>query len=166
MPTLLIKFSDNTPQNIKDKYHSSQTTGDDSGFDIYFPHDISGTKGQTKLIKLGIHCQLDYGWIWHLSKFFRLESVYRWFFGYGYDLLPRSSIYKKGIRLANSQGLIDQGYTGEIAAPVDFVSDYKCVAGDRAFQIALPSRQPFRVKIVDSLCPTNRGNNGLGSTGK
>ena len=146
MAILLIKFSENLPEDIREKYYNCTSTGKDSGYDLYFPQNICGDQGDTKLIKLGIHCQLENA-------------------THGYDLLPRSSIYKKGIRMANCQGLIDQGYTGEICAPVDFIRSYECAKGDRAFQIALPSRKPFSVKIVDELRETDRGEKGFGSTG-
>ena len=38
---------------------------------------------------------------------------------HGYYLYPRSSIVKTGLRLANSVGIIDAGYRGEIIAVVD-----------------------------------------------
>jgi len=38
--------------------------------------------------------------------------------GYYFELFPRSSISKLPISLANSVGIIDEGYTGEILIPV------------------------------------------------
>ena len=38
--------------------------------------------------------------------------------GFYFDMVPRSSIIKSGYMLANSVGVIDQGYTGEIMVPL------------------------------------------------
>jgi dUTPase len=38
--------------------------------------------------------------------------------GFYFDLVPRSSMIKSGYILANSVGIIDQGYTGEIMVPL------------------------------------------------
>lgn len=86
-----------------------------------------------------------------------------------YYLYPRSSISKTGLRLANSVGIIDSGYRGELIAMVDNV--YESVvtvdAGTRLFQICAPDLSPFsRVELVDELDDTSRGDGGFGSTGK
>jgi dUTP pyrophosphatase len=89
-------------------------------------------------------------------------------------LLPRSSIGTTPFRLANSIGLIDQGYRGEVQAKVDVVgtsSHYQWDSGTRMFQICQHSFLPWRsIHIVDSLeqlpaAPDNRGVGGFGSTG-
>lgn len=97
----------------------------------------------------------------------------------GYYLYPRSSIVKTSMRLANSVGIIDSGYRGEIMAVVDkndSVNDWKtvlkrdCKQYDRLFQICAGDLQPFRVEIVESECElsgvTERGDGGFGSTGR
>jgi dUTPase len=90
-------------------------------------------------------------------------------------LLPRSSIYKTRFRMANSIGLIDSGYRGEVQAKVDVV--YKPPPletgeiGTRLFQICQHNFLPWkRIVIVPSLTelPTfsdTRGDGGFGSTG-
>lgn len=86
----------------------------------------------------------------------------------GYWLLPRSSLSKTPLRLANSVGLIDSGYTGELIAMVDNVSaePYVVPSSARLFQIAQASLKPFaKVIVVESLGETYRGNGGFGSTG-
>jgi len=97
----------------------------------------------------------------------------------GYYLYPRSSIVKTCMRLANSVGIIDSGYRGEIMAVVDknnSVNDWKtvlkrdCKQYDRLFQICAGDLQPFRVEIVESESElsgvTERGDGGFGSTGR
>ncbi len=94
-----------------------------------------------------------------------------------YCLHPRSSIYKKAIRLANSTGIIDSGYRGELAAAVDILSGelssgfymesitHMLDSNKRYFQICKPDLSPFYVCIIDELPNTSRGAGGFGSTG-
>ena len=90
-------------------------------------------------------------------------------------LLPRSSITGTPLRLANSIGLIDMGYRGEVMAKCDCVDPdckvYKIMECDRRFQLVQHNFLPWReIVIVDSLhelpsAPDNRGAGGFGSTG-
>lgn len=96
-------------------------------------------------------------------------------------LLPRSSIYKTRFRMANSIGLIDAGYRGEVQAKVDVLSYGRAdmdshpfedgADGSRLFQICQHNFLPWtRIVIVSSLTelPTTsdtRGEGGFGSTG-
>lgn len=87
-------------------------------------------------------------------------------------LLPRSSIYKTGLMMANSVGVIDKTYRGELKAPTivhHATTEIWNLAsiGDRLFQIVAPDMGWIReVRIVDSLPETVRGVGGFGSTGK
>lgn len=86
-----------------------------------------------------------------------------------YWLLPRSSIYKSGIMMANSVGVIDASYRGTLMAPVTNLNEYTYAnvsKGTRLFQIVAPSMEHIRdIKIVNSLPETVRGAGGFGSTG-
>lgn len=83
-------------------------------------------------------------------------------------LIPRSSIYKTGLVMANSLGVIDKSYRGELKAPVwSMTGDSNVAYGDRLFQIAAPDMGWIRhVFVVDSLPETDRGAGGFGSTGQ
>lgn len=92
-------------------------------------------------------------------------------------LVPRSSISKTIVRLANSIGLIDQGYRGEVQAKVDTITPDPLVnarpnKGDRLFQICRHDFLPWNdVILVDNENelpppPDNRGSGGFGSTGR
>lgn len=85
-----------------------------------------------------------------------------------YLLLPRSSIGKTPLRLSNSVGLIDSGYRGAILAQVDNLSDqpYTIEAGRRLFQLCAPNYVRPTVVVTESLPSSDRGEKGLGSTGK
>ena len=82
-------------------------------------------------------------------------------------LMPRSSIFKSGLIMANSTGVIDKGYRGELKAPVWSMLGNSTVAyGDRLFQIVAPDMGWIRnVRLVESFADTQRGANGFGSSG-
>lgn len=88
----------------------------------------------------------------------------------GYYLYPRSSISKTPLLMANSVGIIDSGYRGNIMAkvrniPIEENKNYHVEKGSRLFQICSPDLKPIRVKIVKTLSETERGEGGFGSTG-
>jgi len=86
-----------------------------------------------------------------------------------YYMYPRSSMYKSGIMLANSVGIIDRTYRGTLKAVVTNLNEHtypNVVAGTRVTQIVAPDMGHIReIKIVDSLPETTRGSGGFGSTG-
>ena len=98
----------------------------------------------------------------------------------GYFLYPRSSLSKTPLRLANSVGIIDSGYRGNIMGMFDVVNvieeelseyedaDYYVKKYDKLVQICAPNLCPIFVKIVDTLEElgeeTERGEGGFGST--
>jgi dUTP pyrophosphatase len=69
--------------------------------------------------------------------------------------------------MANSVGVIDKSYRGELKAPViSLTGDTKVKYGDRLFQIVAPEMGWIRhVRVVDTLPNTERGQNGFGSSG-
>ena len=89
----------------------------------------------------------------------------------GYYLYPRSSTgTKTPLRLANSVGIIDSGYRGNIIAVFDNWKNtpFNVDKLQRLVQICPPNMTyPMRVVIVDELNNnTLRGEGGFGSTGK
>ena len=118
----------------------------DSGLDLYFPNDMILGAGETHLIDLGFKCDG----------------------GMSFWVVPRSSISKTPLRMANSVGLIDKLYRGSIKVCVDNRSgeDYEIKEGDRLFQIVNPQLSEIKVEVVESLTETTRGDGGFGSTGK
>lgn len=84
-------------------------------------------------------------------------------------VFPRSSISKKDLSLANSVGVIDAQYRGEIKlrfrdSEVNFIYDYYGV-GDRVGQIMIIPRPSVTFTQVEELEDTARGNGGFGSSG-
>lgn len=86
---------------------------------------------------------------------------------YSLDLRPRSSIWKTGMSLANSEGTVDMGYRGEIMAVfyhvIPSMPRYK--VGDRVCQCKIGFTVPTNIIEVDELSETERGATGFGSTG-
>lgn len=82
-----------------------------------------------------------------------------------YYLYSRSSISKTPFRLANSVGIIDRGYRGNIGAYFD-CKEGNVEEGQRLVQLCSPTLDPFHVVLTETLTFTERGANGFGSTGK
>ena len=120
----------------------------DAGLDLYVLEEMEFLPGETKAIRLGISC----------------EPVE----GRAYFLMPRSSISKTPLRMANSIGLIDAGYRGELMAVCDHIKSepYRIEKGQRLFQLVACDCSPISYELVDELSETTRGEGGFGSTGK
>ena len=77
----------------------------------------------------------------------------------------------KPLRLANSVGIIDAGYRGNLMAVFDNISnlDYNVDLHQRLVQICTSTLEPFMVSVhtdQSELDSTSRGSGGFGSTGK
>jgi len=85
----------------------------------------------------------------------------------GMKLYPRSSIIKTPLRLANSVGVIDAGYRGNIIGVFDCKETYTINGGSRLAQLCASSLLPIYVIMIQSndLSETTRGENGFGSSG-
>ena len=119
----------------------------DAGLDLYVLEDIYFEAGETKTLKMGISCEPEDG--------------------KAYYLLPRSSISKTPLRMANSIGLIDGGYRGEIMAVCDNIKTegYRIEKGQRLFQLVAADSSNIEYELVETLEMTTRGTGGFGSTG-
>lgn len=84
-------------------------------------------------------------------------------------LFPRSSISKTPLRMANSVGVIDSGFTGEIKVPLYNTSEVEIRDIDkyeRIAQLVIVPLADVSLEIVDELEDTDRGEGGFGSTGR
>ncbi len=87
--------------------------------------------------------------------------------GYVGFLFPRSSVYKTCQSLANSVGVIDSGYRGEIMFKFTrSKDDLEYCEGDRVGQIIILPYPQIEFEQVENLSETNRGAGGFGSTGE
>lgn len=88
--------------------------------------------------------------------------------GYVGLLFPRSSISKTPLRMANSVGVIDAGYKGEIKVPLFNTDEVEIIDIDkysRIAQLVIVPCMDFELELTDDLGTSERGNGGFGSTG-
>jgi deoxyuridine 5'-triphosphate nucleotidohydrolase len=118
----------------------------DSGYDLTIVHAVR-THGNITLFGTGLSVDPPQGWY--------------------FDVIARSSLIKLGYMMANSVGVIDRAYRGEIMVPLVKVDP-------NAPDITLPARvaqlipRPivhFPVVERSELTFTHRGTGGFGSTG-
>jgi len=85
-------------------------------------------------------------------------------------VLPRSGLASRhGLTLANSPGLIDPGYRGEITCAVvnlDRSDAVRIAKGDRIAQLVVVAIAPVEPVWSEELPPSERGDAGFGSTGR
>lgn len=88
--------------------------------------------------------------------------------GYVGLLFPRSSVYKTDLNLANSVGVIDSGYRGEIMFKYRVLSSSfkQYELNDRIGQILILPYPKIELSVKDNLSETDRGVDGYGSTGR
>ena len=159
-------------QELRTKYETAITNHNlktiqnidfpDSGFDLMTPYFATSTTGSRQLVchkvnkvELGVKCAAV------------LYDIAGNSANTGYYLYPRSSISKSCVRLANSVGIIDAGYRGQLCAMVDVVYADACYleAYEKMFQVCAPNLVPVIAELVDDLgVPTSRGEGGFGST--
>ena len=117
--------------------------------DLFTKDCVSLKQGEFKIISLGVSMELPEG--------------------YYAVVAPRSSTCKNhGILMANSLGIIDNGYSGDDDVwgfPAYAIRDTVIPAGTRIAQFTLVKQSdPITFKAVESLGNDNRG--GFGSTGR
>ncbi len=121
-----------------------------AGMDIYAAVDteIVLRPGERKLVPTGISVSIPPGF----------EAQIR----------PRSGLaIKYGIGMLNSPGTIDADYRGEIKIILINLGDKPFIIkrGDRIAQMIINKISYAKIKLVDELPPTNRGEGGFGHTG-
>jgi dUTP pyrophosphatase len=152
--TLKIKFDKNITNSIINYYENFTSHHEgDSGIDLIVPNEI-----QVAGLKVGT-----------IDHLIQCEMVNEDNKNVSYYLYPRSSISKTNFMMANSVGIIDAGYRGNILAKVRNMSlnenEFSIIKeNDKLFQICAPDLKPIKIKLVDELSDTSRGSGGFGST--
>lgn len=118
----------------------------DAGFDLFLPESFDISPFETKTIGLGLGIQVPEG--------------------FAGMLVPRSSVAQKGLVIQTS--IIDPGYTGEIHLIVTNCSNeyFKFEQGERLCSLVIYSVLMPKFELVEEFEKTQRGNTGLGSSGK
>lgn len=136
---------------VTEKFKPTYATEGSAGFDLYCNNDEPITVGPNEVVKVptGIKVAIPEG-----------------YFG---AIYPRSSTgIKHRITLANTTGIIDSDYRGPIQ--IFFVNNsdktHTINNGDRLAQMIIQPYVKVDIELVDSLDETERGEGGIGSTGK
>lgn len=89
--------------------------------------------------------------------------------GYAGFVQPRSGMaLKRGLSMANTPGLIDSHYRGElkvVAVNLDSTAPIKIERGERIAQLVIQKVPVVQLVEVDELDETDRGAGGFGSSG-
>lgn len=142
-----------------------ERNNDNAGVDLFCvkKQDVFPTKAT--LLDLGVKARMTKFYFVHKEGISeeRSEPCHFW-------LVPRSSIWKSGVRQANSVGVIDSSYRGVLMGAVlannELIEIQPCT---RLFQILAPDMgyiTKVALKPLSELDQTSRGEGGFGSTGK
>ena len=136
------------------------------GFDLCVTEKVQICKGMVGMYGTGVYWQPD-----------RVELMKQPCASY-YEkstqvtglVIARSSIWKLGVQIPNSLGVIDMDYRGEIMLPLivgSWVQEDEVVIdeGTRIAQLVIIASPTIVPVIVDDLDSTERGTGGFGSTG-
>lgn len=134
-------------ENVLPEYKTESS----AGMDIYSFNDtdIIIEPGNTEAISTGLKMEIPEGYF---------AAIY-----------PRSSTgVKRNLMLANSTGIIDSDYRGEIKLFFyNFGKESQVIKkGERLAQLIIQPYERVKIKKVNSLSDTSRGEGGIGSTGK
>lgn len=129
-----------------------RATDGSAGYDLFadLPSAMAIHPGQTVFVKTGVAIEFD-------TKGF-VALIY-----------ARSGLATNfGITLANSVGVIDSDYRGELIVALfnNSESSYLLHPSERVAQLVLTPIFTPEVVEVDELTETSRGNGGFGSTGR
>lgn len=120
--------------------------GTDAGADLRSPIDTVIPARGSRVIDTGVHIQLPHGYVGMLKS-------------------------KSGLNVMHgitSEGVIDEGYTGQIVVKLYNHSekDYVIERGDKITQLVILPCEYVKFDLVDYLEDSERGGEGFGSTGK
>jgi dUTP pyrophosphatase len=122
----------------------------DAGLDLRAAEDVELKPGSRALVPTGVAIALPPG--------------------YAGLVLPRSGrALKEGLGLANSPGLIDSGYRGElkvVLVNLDFDTPIHVRRGDKVAQLVVQKVEQAVVKVSEELSESERGPGGFGSSGR
>lgn len=151
MHLTLQAWSENESALVQ-KYYCTHASAhrDDAGLDLFFLHSFSIEPGQTAKIGLGVKAKATMNG----------KNV-------SYFIIPRSSIANTPLRMANSIGLIDAGYRGELIVALDNISSntYYVEEGTKLFQVVGSPCDTITLELGSVTDETSRGTGGFGSSG-
>ena len=123
---------------------------DDAGLDLRARHDVTLAPGERQAVPTGVAIAVPPG--------------------HGGFVLPRSGLARHhGVTVANSPGLVDPGYRGEVfvvLVNLDTTTPHEIRRGERIAQLVLVPVLGGEYDVVDDLGETRRGGGGFGSSGR
>lgn len=121
----------------------------DAGLDLRSSEDVTLAPFERRLISTGLAVAIPEG--------------------YAGFVQPRSGLaLKQGLSMANTPGLIDAHYRGELkicAINLDSEKNIEVKRGDRIAQLVIQKVPVVELQVVDELDETDRGAGGFGSSG-
>ncbi len=143
MTTMLITTSPTTPTPAYAK-------AGDAAFDLFLNLEESVTLQPNETTKIGCGIAM---------------AIPEGHFGL---VAPRSSLSKRNLMMANTIGIIDSGYRGEILVVVRNIGETPETLNpqDKLFQMAIIPFTQVAFQPVESLPESDRGTGGFGSTNK
>jgi len=148
-----------------------QLSDANAGVDLYcVKNQVVSSAREATLLDLGVKARMTRHWQEYNFGATIKKKGYCHFW-----LAPRSSIWKSGVRQANSIGVIDKSYRGVLMGAVlaNKDPDVEYVGVDlentRLFQIIAPDMGNISrvvLKPLSELDTTERGEGGFGSTGQ
>jgi len=143
----------NLYRHAAESYLATPYTERDAGFDLFVKTTTMLEAGPPTKISFGVRA----------AYYDKTRGMFR-----AYWMLPRSSISKTPLRLANSVGLIDAGYRGPLLAALDCHAEkYEATTLQKLCQLSNPDLLPWEEIQVVEVIPggaTLRGEGGFGST--
>ena len=131
--------------------------------DLMCAEDVALYPGETKMIPTGLAIHID-------SHDDKLMRSWRHHWNYVGLVLPRSGLGTKGLVLANTVGVIDADYHGELMVSAwnrGTEGKIELKAGDRFAQLMFVPVVQAQFSIVDDFSTnTDRGGGSFGSTGE
>jgi len=124
---------------------------DDAGWDLFTPEDVELVEGKISMVDLRIKVAIPEG---HFGL-----------------IVPRSSMAKKRILLANTVGIVDSGYRGNVKVAltytptIDMPMTTTIYQNERVAQMIIIPFNHSEFTVVNCLEDTERSDGGFGSTG-
>lgn len=138
MYLLKVKFTENTPQSVKNYYQSlSNNAQGETTISLMNPQQMNVAGREKKTINFEIQCEMRDG-----NN--NLVSYY---------LFPKMSIANTPLMMADSNGKVDANFKSNLVANVRNMSvDVNCTVTNAVslFHICPPTSQPIQVQIVSS----------------
>lgn len=141
---LVVKFKKLVEQAKVPQYKSAQA----AGMDVSSAVETTIPPGKTAIVSTGLAMSIPDG--------------------YECQVRPRSGLAaKKSVTVLNSPGTIDADYRGEVKVILinHGSEDFSIEVGDRIAQLVISKVEQPSVRKVEVLDETERGSDGLGSTG-